>query len=107
MTSLDELLRRPAWQADGACHEHPDVNFFPAPGEDSRPAKAVCAGCLVRTECAAYATRERILCGIWGGTTGRDRRAARPALSSQLLDGKTPTRDSPLKGKVPQLWNHD
>ena len=74
---LDGLIPpRPAWMADAACREHPDVNFFPTQGEDVEAAKAVCAGCLVREECLAYARAERIPAGIWGGEGTRARRDA-------------------------------
>ncbi len=45
----------PAWQSDALCTEYPDVNFYPSRGEDVTAAKAVCARCLVRSECEAYA----------------------------------------------------
>jgi hypothetical protein len=46
---LTELLTRvrPAWMKDALCREHPEISFFPEPGEDLRAAKAVCARCLV------------------------------------------------------------
>ncbi len=37
------LLERPAWHADAACREHPEVDWFPERGDDQGPAKAVCA----------------------------------------------------------------
>jgi len=49
------LAARPHWHADAACREHPEVSWFPDRGEDSRPAKAVCAACPVRDECATFA----------------------------------------------------
>jgi hypothetical protein len=72
-----EFLRavKPDWHRDAACREHPDVNFFPERGEDSRPAKAVCAKCLVRAECLAAGIREHF--GIWSGTSERERRRIR------------------------------
>lgn len=74
---LDELaglFRRPAWNADAACREHPDVNFHPERNEDVRPAKAVCADCLVRVECLDFAL-EHAATGIWGGTSEKQRKA--------------------------------
>jgi Transcription factor WhiB len=35
--------------------EDPDVEFFAERGGDVEPAKAVCARCLVRTDCLDYA----------------------------------------------------
>jgi WhiB family redox-sensing transcriptional regulator len=68
---------RPAWMADAACREHPEVNFFPGRGRAAESAKAVCRACLVREECLAYAL-EHHLVGVWGGTTERERRSRTP-----------------------------
>lgn len=69
---------RPAWHADGACHEHPDVTWFPARGESTEPAKAVCRDCLVRSECLIFAI-DHDEQGIWGGTSAQERRVIREA----------------------------
>lgn len=76
---LFDLLQRPAWQRDAACLEHPEVNYFPERGGSLEPAKAVCAGCLVRAECCAYAVEQGVEHGVWGGTSPQARRALRPA----------------------------
>jgi hypothetical protein len=75
------LTKRPAWHADAACRETPAVNFFPDRGEPVGPALAVCAGCLVRSECRAYALGQPLaeVQGVWGGTTGRSREKLRRA----------------------------
>lgn len=77
--TVDEMLaliRRPSWQADAACIEHPEVNFYPERGESTEPARAVCSGCLVRAECLDFSLQEgnggRF--GVWGGTSARERR---------------------------------
>jgi len=94
---LLELLAGPAWHADAACREHPDVNFFPERGEHAKPALDVCAGCLVAGECRTWAlTQTRDLHGVWGGTTGRSRQqiaaAARPEKPAALpAPAPTPT----------------
>lgn len=64
--SLADLLDRPAWMADSACREHPELRFVPTTGRPSEAAVAVCAGCLVRGECGAYG-RETGSSGMWGG----------------------------------------
>lgn len=69
---------RPAWQADGACHEHPELDFFTGRAVDHAEAKAVCADCLVRPECLAFALEHQEL-GVWGATTEAERRAMREA----------------------------
>lgn len=80
-SELLELIHaaRPAWMADAACREHPEVEFFPTRGERTDPAKAVCSGCLVRPACLAYATEHREAHGIWGGVSERERRRVRSA----------------------------
>lgn len=78
LLGLDPRDVAPAWQRDAACKEHPEVNFFPEKGEDVRPALAVCRGCLVVDECRAWAV-ENYEAGIWGGTSGRQRRGMRQA----------------------------
>jgi WhiB family redox-sensing transcriptional regulator len=59
--------------ADALCLEHPEVEFFPGRGESSAPAKALCARCLCRAECLAYALVDPDLVGVWGGTSPRER----------------------------------
>jgi WhiB family redox-sensing transcriptional regulator len=73
---LADLIHRPAWMADAACREHPEVDFFPGRGGDFRAARAVCSTCLVREPCLemalSYPSNE---ChGIWAGTSSHDRR---------------------------------
>lgn len=82
--TLDELLDAPAWMARAACRGKPPEMFFPARGEPIEPAKAVCAGCPVADECLDYAIGSYTdtglpVIGIWGGTSGRERRRMRAA----------------------------
>jgi WhiB family redox-sensing transcriptional regulator len=77
---------RPAFHADAACKEAPlRVSWFPAPGQDARAAKKICSGCLVATECAAWALAQGAdLEGIWGGLTRRERAKLRASALSHL-----------------------
>ncbi|MEU6540974.1 WhiB family transcriptional regulator [Streptomyces sp. NPDC047000] len=72
------------WSEHAACRTaDPDELFVE--GAAQNKAKAVCAGCLVRTECLAHALDNRIEHGIWGGMTERERRALlrrRPTVTS-------------------------
>jgi WhiB family redox-sensing transcriptional regulator len=80
---LEVLPPRPAWMADALCREpQPGVSFFPARGEPLEPARAVCARCLVRQECLAYALADADLVGVWGGTSERERRRMRQAAAT-------------------------
>jgi WhiB family redox-sensing transcriptional regulator len=63
----------PAWQRDGLCIEHPEVEFFPEKGQSLRPAKALCSRCIVQSECLAFALREQIAEGVWGGASAKER----------------------------------
>ena len=68
------------WVRDAACSNSSVAvdMFFPERGRNNNIAKAqrVCVSCPVRDECFSYGYRndER---GIWGGTTGRERRQLR------------------------------
>ena len=70
------------WQERGACREaEADVFFHPqnerglARIRRDRSAKAICARCEVRVECADYAIRAREPYGVWGGMTEEEREA--------------------------------
>jgi WhiB family redox-sensing transcriptional regulator len=82
-TTVEELLGQPPWMLDGACREHPDVNFFPTRGERIDPARAVCSTCLVRDECLAFALADATIVGVWGGTSEKQRRSLRVALGAR------------------------
>lgn len=68
------------WQLHGACRSGGASLFFHPPGErgeahDAREAaaKAVCAGCPVRSECRRHALETREQYGVWGGLTEAER----------------------------------
>lgn len=75
---LDEVPHPGPWARAGRCRV-PGAGrlFFPQRGEGTEEAKAVCAGCPVKAECLAYALPHHDLVGIWGGTSGRERREMR------------------------------
>lgn len=63
------------WWQDAACIEYSGVvDFFPARGESTASAKAICAQCSVRSACLEYALQWDPLCGVWGGLSERERR---------------------------------
>lgn len=72
------------WSTHAACRTtDPDELFVQ--GAAQNRAKAVCAGCPVRTECLADALDNRVEFGVWGGMTERERRTLlrrRPAVAS-------------------------
>lgn len=71
------------WRRRAACRHVPDDQrwiFWPGRGDTAaaEAAKAVCATCPVRADCLAFAL-DNDEAGIWGGTTGRERRTMREA----------------------------
>jgi WhiB family redox-sensing transcriptional regulator len=65
------------WRELAACRGADLEVFFPGRGESAGPARQVCAACPVRQPCLDYAITNRIVYGIWGGLTERERRALR------------------------------
>jgi len=75
---LAELVNRPAWHLEAACRgADPDL-FFPERGQ-RRPvaALAYCEDCTVRSECLAVGLELASTTGVWGRTTGLERRVLR------------------------------
>ena len=72
------------WRLRANCRGlDPDL-FHPEQGESADQAKAVCRGCVVRSECLDYAIANSERSGIWGGCGEKERRAIRRArLSGQ------------------------
>ncbi|MBW8827717.1 MAG: WhiB family transcriptional regulator [Acidobacteria bacterium] len=64
-----------SWKTAGACRWVEPELFFPASDADAGPAKAVCTGCHVQERCLEYALANREYEGVWGGTTGPERRS--------------------------------
>jgi WhiB family redox-sensing transcriptional regulator len=68
------------WQLIGSCRGADSARFFHPDGERGASrgrreaaAKAVCATCPVRAECAAHALATREPYGVWGGFTETER----------------------------------
>ena len=74
---MTEILKPPAWMADGACAQvDPDL-FFIEKGGSTKPAKEVCIGCPVRTACLEYALDRGEKFGVWGGKSELELRKLR------------------------------
>lgn len=76
---LDQLQGRLEWRRGAACRNLPGELFFPAGAkasaiEETAAAKAVCAGCDVRSLCLEFALSTRQEFGVWGGTDEDERR---------------------------------
>jgi WhiB family redox-sensing transcriptional regulator len=65
------------WENRARCRDMDADLFFPERGENRaiEQAKAVCAQCPVSVDCLTAHLRERD--GVWGGTTGNERRKMR------------------------------
>lgn len=61
------------WRAQAACLGADPALFFPERGESPDAALAICARCPVRRECLE--AHQDQVSGIFGGTSGRTRRA--------------------------------
>lgn len=74
-----------SWMKRGACRgsDAPTWLFFAGRGDirTTEAAKAVCATCGVTEQCLDYALRNRAA-GVWGGTSGAERRGMKPSLAS-------------------------
>ena len=64
----------PSWMDNANCRGHNTNLFFPERGDEVAAAKQVCEPCPVKAECLAYALAIPGTSGIWGGTSGRERR---------------------------------
>lgn len=67
-------LRPPEWHALAACQEHDQTDWYSPNLDRQRRARAVCAGCPVRIECALDALQRGEPHGMWGGLDVTDRR---------------------------------
>ena len=73
------------WMHDALCAE-PDYNpaaWFPSNHRDLSAAKAVCEQCSAQNACLAYAVRENIRYGIWGGATPAERKPKRRIVATR------------------------
>jgi len=78
-TTADNLAE---WWTLAACQAADPDLFFPISGAGPARvqvdrAKAVCAGCPVRSDCLRYALAAGPLQGVWGGLTEEERRLLR------------------------------
>lgn len=79
--NVADIPPAPPWASwmenpDRHCRTVDPNTFFVTRGDHAgtERAKAVCAGCPVLNECREYAIEYRLI-GVWGGTSGKERRA--------------------------------
>jgi WhiB family redox-sensing transcriptional regulator len=80
------------WQMIGLCRgEDPNIFFHPegerGPARANREAaaKAVCAACPVKVQCAAHALAVREPYGVWGGLSEDEREAIYAGRGADVL----------------------
>jgi hypothetical protein len=76
------MTARADWRDDAACRDADPDLFFPigTTGPARRQigeAKRVCRTCPAQAPCLAWALDNKVIDGVWGGTTGEERRALR------------------------------
>ena len=64
------------WRGSAACAGVDSEMFFPETATGVKTARSICAPCLVKAECLAFAL-ESDPWGVWAGTTRRERREMR------------------------------
>lgn len=76
---LEARIDENPWRKDAACRGRPSWMFFPGRGDHKTiaAAKKICGACFVRDQCLQANLGERD--GVYGGTTGHERRAMREA----------------------------
>ena len=80
-------LEHRAWMLDAKCRHMDTAVFFPTRHETAVAAKKICETCPVKDDCLEYALEWTDLVGIWGGTSGRERRQLR-SLELKLARGQ-------------------
>lgn len=68
---------RPAWMKQGACLDVDPELFHPASQapDAADPAKRICHGCPVRSDCFEWSLETGQGQGVWGGLDENERRA--------------------------------
>ncbi len=65
---------RPEWWSSASCLGADMRVFFPRLGATPQPAKLICSGCLVVSECREHALAHPDLDGVRGGMSHRERK---------------------------------
>lgn len=81
MTS--DPLNIESWGHLAACAGVDPELFYPGRGEDTQPAKTVCASCPVRARCLLHAIATTERWGVWGCASERERRQLRGRITRE------------------------
>jgi WhiB family redox-sensing transcriptional regulator len=86
LPTSENLLGRPEWQRRAACRgEGTELYVRGRDGGTYAKALELCTACVVRRECLEMALADDELVGLWGGTTGSERRRMRTSERSQEM----------------------
>lgn len=98
------------WTANARCRTLPKSVFFPERGDAYDHAVEVCRRCPVRLDCLDYAVPYQQLTGVWGGTTGAERRRLRARRPPETTPPAKPvrrvTQPGALYATLEQLTEH-
>lgn len=104
---LPVSLNTPEWFRRASCRGCPTEMFYPEGGMAGAEIKALCGKCPVREECYEYALsmpQDEDRCGIFAGTSARDRQKARQA-RQRGLDVRLGTYAEQPRKAVGFRWN--
>lgn len=62
------------WVKQANCLDEDTEVFYPHTGRDFVARLAICETCIVKLDCLGYALKQKDVNGIWGGTSGNERR---------------------------------
>lgn len=77
MSEQVEFIDIENWKQRARCRDLDTNIFYPEDGLGVESAKAICANCVVITDCLEYALANREEYGVWGGQSERERRRIR------------------------------
>lgn len=89
---MSGYLKPPEWTERALCSQTDPEAYFPKKGANGnllKRVRAICDACPVKQDCLETALTNGIAHGVWGGTTGRQRRSmpgwvsSRPAASAE------------------------
>lgn len=89
------------WQTQAACANTNPAVFFPGDGKSTEPAKAICRGCPVKSECRQDAMDRGEKHGVWGGMSINEIDEARRDPSTGELRRKCEACDDFATGRSP------
>lgn len=91
---VDPTRRDPgSWRAESFCRKYPTRMWFGGDHRETARAKAICAACVVQSECLEFAIGRPDLLGIWAATTPHERAALRRAAGVPATDAEIVVED--------------